>query len=96
MSQGDSLIRRSPSSRALTGRPDKVYVGVEVLHLWDLEVKTESFSCELIIYTRWRCPKEEREAAMAEGGDGLDETCARTVPTPHPGCVPGRPLAGVA
>ena len=56
------------------GRPNIVYAAAECLHLWDLEVKTESFCCEIIVHTLWRCPVEENEKAMEYGGDGLDET----------------------
>ena len=71
-------VRRTASSGdqpgGPSGRPEVVFVGAECMHLWDLEVKTESFCCELIVHTLWRCPTEENEAAMEAGGDGLDET----------------------
>jgi hypothetical protein len=67
-------IKREDAARQ--GKPDVVYLACEIVHLWDLDVKTESFSCELIVYTRWRCPADETEEAILGSNGGLDETWA--------------------
>ena len=55
-------------------RPDVIDVGAEVMHVWDIDLKMCLFSVEMCLYTRWRCPDDEADQAMEEGGDGLDET----------------------
>ena len=78
-----SLTTRSASRAATTPkdvkqyasqRPDEVEMGVEVMHVWDVDLKLCLFSLEMCVYTRWRCPDDEAEQALQEGGDGLDES----------------------
>lgn len=64
----------TPNSHAKSQRPDVVRVGAEIMHVWDVELKACLFSVEMCIYCRWRCPDEEADKAMEEGGDGLDES----------------------
>ena len=59
---------------AASQRPDVVSVGVEIMHVWDVEMKACVFSLEMCVYSRWRCPDEDAAKAMEEGGDGLDES----------------------
>ena len=59
---------------AASQRPDVVRVGVEIMHVWDVEMKACVFSLEMCVYCRWRCPDEDAAKAMEEGGDGLDES----------------------
>ena len=64
------LVKKTAASQ----RPDFVSVGAEIMHVWDVEMKTCLFSLEMCIYSRWRCPDEDAVKAMEEGGDGLDES----------------------
>ena len=52
------------------GKPLIVEVAAEVMHCWDLDVKTESFCIELVVYTRWQAQPEAADEIMrASGGD---------------------------
>ncbi len=67
MSAGDGALKKNQ-------RPDSVSVGVEIMHVWAVDMKLCLFSVEMCVYTRWRCPDDESDVALADGGDGLDES----------------------
>ena len=52
-----------PSTTATRGKPEVVETAVELVHCWDLNVKTESFCVELVVYTRWQVRTASEVAA---------------------------------
>merc|ERR1719269_62063 len=58
---------------AQSARPQiHVQLGLEVLHVWAVDIKNESFKVEARVLLRWPCPEEHAEEAAREGADALD------------------------
>mmetsp|Transcript_46530 Transcript_46530/g.101088 ORF Transcript_46530/g.101088 Transcript_46530/m.101088 type:complete len:492 (+) Transcript_46530:248-1723(+) len=49
-----------------------VYTRAEILHVWDINVKNGSFSIELRINAKWKCPAKHLDKVKEDGGDDLD------------------------
>ena len=58
---------------AADGRPEVVYVAAECLHLWNLNVKEETFCIELLVHTRWMADPKDADKIMEESGGDLNE-----------------------
>lgn len=54
-------------------RPDVLYLASEIVHLWDLNIKGETFSIETIIHCKWPVDPQHADAVMKESGGDVNE-----------------------
>mmetsp|Transcript_23363 Transcript_23363/g.42612 ORF Transcript_23363/g.42612 Transcript_23363/m.42612 type:complete len:524 (+) Transcript_23363:67-1638(+) len=52
--------------------PPLVKAKLEILHVWGVDLKTESFCVEIRVHCEWKCPDEDKEGALKQVGDALD------------------------
>jgi hypothetical protein len=55
------------------GRPEVLYMATEIVHLWDLNIKAETFSVELVVHTKWAVDAASADKVMEESGGDLNE-----------------------
>ena len=43
-----------------------------ILHVWDVDMRSEMYCASIAVECRWRCPDGECESALRDGADQLD------------------------
>ena len=63
-------IRRS--SAVAIDHAIELQARMTILHVWDVDMRSEMFCASIAVECRWRCPDGECESALRDGADQLD------------------------